>query len=95
MTEFEKKVQALKELLELHPNGSHFCMTTSQPGFALDAEFLSELISKLEEQKLKIATEAFSEIDNTLMTRNCGHCHCKTSRDDAFDIIKQTLEKIK
>ncbi len=36
MQDFEKNIQALKEMLAIHPKGMHFCTT--------NAEFLNELI---------------------------------------------------
>lgn len=62
MQELTERIETLKEILAIHPKGSHFCVATQQPGFALDADFLSEFIAtyeKLEKEKEKFINALF------------------------------------
>lgn len=53
MTVFESRIEILTNLLKLHPNGTHFCTTTRQSGFALNAE---DLLLILENSTLVMET---------------------------------------
>ncbi len=47
MAEFSDKLKSVESLLELHPQGTHFCIASQLEGYAFDAEFLKELCSAL------------------------------------------------
>jgi len=39
----KEEIESVIQLLEVHPQGTHFCMTSKQPGYAFDNERTRDL----------------------------------------------------
>jgi hypothetical protein len=63
MTPMKSRVEEIRQMLEIHPKGSHFCTTTKESGFVLNAEYLKPLLTLLQD-----AMEAMQELNTHFAT---------------------------
>lgn len=68
----KEEIESCLELLKLYPNGTHFCVTNQQPGYALNAERLKEM-AELALWAL-LAREALEKYSDGSGEYGCGCC---------------------